>query len=112
MKIKVGDVFYENDGLARFYQVIKVYDSGRVKLRRIEEKEIRWISGYEKEVMPDINNFSKEDRIFKSDNTKGIIRLVDYESCSKPCITLNYNSFGWLWDGKPIISSYWSIWMR
>lgn len=111
MKIKVGDVFYENHGLARFYQVIKVYESGRVKIRRIEEKEVKWISGYEKEVMPDINNFSKEDRLLDSNDNKGVIRLVDY-SCSEPCICITSNCYGWLWDGKPVISSYWYIWMK
>ena len=110
MKVKVGDVFYENNGLARFYQVVKVYESGRVKIRRIEEKEIKWVSGYEKEVMPDINNFSSEDRVLENDN-KGVIRLVDY-SYSEPCICINYNSYGWLWDGKPVISSYWYVWMK
>ena len=111
MKIKVGDIFYENHGLARFYQVVKVYESGRVKIRRVEEKELRWISGYEKEVLPDINNFSKEDRLLDSSDNKGVIRLVDY-SCSKPCICITYNCYGWLWDGEPVISSYWYIWMR
>ncbi len=112
MKIKVGDIFYENNGIAIFYQVVKVYESGRVKIRRIKEKEIKWVSGYEKEVLPDIDNFSKEDKLLNSSNNKGVIRLVDTETCSKPCICIKYNCYGWLWDGKPIISSYWDIWMR
>lgn len=111
MKIKVGDIFYDNNGLAIFYQVVKVYESGRVKVRRIEEKELKWISGYEKEVLPDIDNFSKEDRLLDSSDNKGVIRLVDY-NCSKPSICIKNNCYGWLWDGKPVISSYWYIWMK
>lgn len=41
-KIKVGEIFYNNyfgDGIASFYQVIKVYESGRVKVREIEKKK-------------------------------------------------------------------------
>ena len=115
MKIKVGDIFYSNyygNGLATFYQVVKVYDSGYVQIRRIEEKEIKWISGYEKEVVPDIGNFSSEDRLLENDNKKGVRRLVDYKTFNEPSINITYSCFGQLWDGNPVISSYYYIWVK
>ncbi len=113
MKIKVGDIFYNNyynSGLASFYQVVKVYESGRVKIRRIEEKEIEWINGYEKKVMPDINNFCKEGGSIIKDNSKGTVKKVDF-SHNSPSIDLDHDP-GWLWDGEPIISSYYYIWVK
>ena len=113
MEIKVGDIFYNNyynSGLASFYQVVKVYISGRVRIRRNEEKEIEWINGYEKKVMPDINNFCKKGGFIIKDNSKGTIKKVDF-SCSSPSIDLGRYA-GWLWDGEPIISSYYYVWMK
>lgn len=47
MKVKVGDIFYENDGPARFFQVVKVYESNRVRIRQIEKTETKTKCGYE-----------------------------------------------------------------
>lgn len=47
MNIKIGDIFYENRGIAHFYQVVKVYESGRVKIREIDKEETKSNGGYE-----------------------------------------------------------------
>lgn len=114
--IKLGDVFYYTsinaNKMGAFYQVVKVYESGRVKIRRIAKKELGWISDYEQKTDPDIDNFSAEDslKIIK-DNQKGTIREVFYDN-GKPYINLDRASLGELYQGKPIIQSYWDVWVR
>lgn len=118
MNIKVGDIFYENDGPARFFQVVKVYESNRVRIREIEKIETKTKCGYEFLAEPKIDCFlPKEelDDIEKRyadivDNDKGTIKLIKYFK-NEPIIDLKY-TYAELWDGEPIISSYYMGWMR
>lgn len=114
--VKLGDVFYYSDiyshNIGAFYQVVKVYASGRVKIRRIAEKELRWVSDYEKETAPGVNNFLAEDslKIIK-DNQKGAVREIFYDDDDSPYINLGRAAFGRLYLGKPIIESHWDTWV-
>ena len=120
MKIKVGDIFYENHGIATFYQVIKVYDSGRVRIREIESELGKKISSYEFEAMPIINKFkpkveSTNNNYYKDikDNDKGTIKVINYFNDGIPFLDLKGTySYATLWDGKPVISSYYYVWMK
>ncbi|MDO4526599.1 MAG: hypothetical protein Q4B87_00700 [Candidatus Saccharibacteria bacterium] len=115
--VKLGDVFYYCDTYANkmgaFYQVVKVYESGRVKIRRIAEKELGWISNYEKETAPDIDNFLAEDSIkVVKDNEKGTVHEIFYNNDGMPYINLGRVAFGELYQGKPIIENKWDVWVR
>lgn len=118
MKIKVGDIFYENDGPVRFYQVVKIYDSNRVRIRQIEKIETKTKCGYEFLAEPKKDCFlpRKElDDLEKRyadivDNDKGVIKLIQYSE-NQPIIKLK-NIYAELWDGRLVISSYYMGWMR
>lgn len=115
--VKLGDVFYYSSisasDMGAFYQVVKVYESGRVRIRRIAKKELRWISDYEKETAPDIDNFLAEDSIkIVKDNQKGTLREVFYNDDGVPYIDLCRVAFGKLYQGKPVVESYWDVWVR
>lgn len=112
MKIKVGDIFYENLGIASFYQVVKVYESGRVRIRKIEKEEKETECGYEFLATPIPNKFCpKEERyIDVKNNDKGFIKLVKYID-KEPIIEFSA-SYAHLYKGEPIISSYWYVWVR
>lgn len=121
MKIKIGDIFYENHGIATFYQVVKVYDSGRVRIREIESELGKKISSYEFEAMPIINKFKAKEELSKTDaysrdikdNDKGTIKVVNYFDDGTPFLDLKGTySYASLWDGKPVVSSYWYVWMK
>lgn len=115
--VKLGDVFYYSsihaNNMGVFYQVIKVYESGRVRIRRIAAKELKWVGDYEKETIPDIDNFLAEDSIkVVKDNQKGAIREVFYNDDGVPYIDLCRVAFGNLYQGKPVVESYWDVWVR
>lgn len=112
MKIKEGAIFVEKFGIAMFYQVIKVYESEYVRVRRIEAISLKWVNGYEEEVMPDINNFKEED-VYIKDNEKGALKKVIYtEDSAFISFGPSAGATGWLWNKKPVISSYYYIWMK
>ena len=117
-KIKVGDVFYDNRGITRFYQVVQVYKSGRIRIREIEKKEKS--TEYEKELKaePILNKFKpnkdydKNDRYARiKNNDKGTIKVVKQFSNGDYYISF-YTGWGDIYKGKPVISNYWIKWMR
>ena len=117
MKIKVGDIFYDDNGIASFYQVVQVYKSGRVRIREIEKIETPTECGYEFNAVPVPNKFKvkeetdKVDRFTRiKDNNKGAIKLVQ-EYNGKYYIDF-YVGSAYLYEGNSVISSYWSVWMR
>jgi hypothetical protein len=67
MKIKVGDIFYDNNGIVNFYQVVQVYDSGRVRIREIEKEEIPTECGYEFLATPVPSKFKPKREYDKND---------------------------------------------
>lgn len=119
-KIKVGDIFYSNyfnDGLATFYQVVKVYESGRVRIREIEKEEKKTEFDCEFLATPLPNKFCPKreldtigGRADIQDNDKGTIKLVQY-SDNKPFLSFSTRN-AYLYEGKPVISSYYYIWMK
>ncbi len=122
MKIKVGDIFYDNNGIVNFYQVVQVYNSGRVRIREIEKEETPTECGYEFKATPILNKFKpkrkydKNDRynnryIRIKDNDKGTIKVVQQFSDDEYYIDF-YVGYAKLYKGEPVISSYWSVWMR
>lgn len=120
MKIKVGDIFYENRGIAKFYQVIKVYESGRIRIRKIESEEYRTECSYEFLATPLPNKFCPKEEISELgklyadiiDNDKGAVKLVKYLNDNTPFIEFYGGFHAYLYDGKPIISSYYDVWVR
>lgn len=119
MKIKVGDIFYDDAGIANFYQVIQVYDSGRVRIREIEKEETPTECGYEFNATPIPNKFKPKREYAKieekyvriKDNDKGVVKLVQEFSDGEYYINF-YIGYAKLYKGNPVISSYWSVWMR
>lgn len=119
MMIKVGDIFYVNHGIAAFYQVVKVYESGRVRIREIEKEEKETECGYEFLATPIPNKFCPkreveefEKRYFNVvDNDKGAIKLIQYYDDGTPYISFLTEN-GYLYDGEPVISSYYYVWMK
>lgn len=118
MKIKVGDIFCDNSGIINFYQVVQIYDSGRVRIREIEKIETPTECGYEFKAIPIPNKFkpkkeyNKNDRYANiKDNDKGTVKLVQQFSDGDYYIDF-YAGWANLYKGKPVISSYWSVWMR
>lgn len=118
MKIKIGDIFYRNNGIASFYQVVQVYESGRVRIREIEKEETPTECGYEFLAKPILNKFKPKKEYDKmqlhyadiKDNDKGTIKLV--QKFEDGTIYINFSTeLGYLYK-KPVISSYWSVWMR
>lgn len=103
-KIKENDIFNSNMGITSFYQVTKVYDSGRVRVRKIEKEEIPTECGYEFLAKPQKNKFCQDD--------KGAIKLVQYFDDGTPYLQLVGYDYATLYKGKPVISSYWNVWMR
>ena len=96
-KIKVGDIFYDDDGIAKFYQVVQVYKSGRVRIREIEKVETPTECGYEFKATPIPNLFKpkreyeKNDRYARiKDNDKGAINSSDNKASQN-----NSTFFGW-----------------
>ena len=119
-KIKVGDIFYDNSGIASFYQVVQVYDSGRVRIREIEKEEsTESENGYEFKAIPVPNKFkpkveySKHELLYAvvKDNDKGTIKKLQQFSDGEYYIDF-YGGLANLYKGEPVISSYWSVWMR
>jgi len=117
-KIKVGDIFYDADGIVDFYQVVQVYDSGRVRIREIEKIETPTDCGYEFKAVPIPDKFKpkiendKNDRYANiKDNDKGAIKVVQQFSNGDYYISF-YTGWANLYKGKPVISSYWYVWMR
>lgn len=101
MKIKVGDIFYSNGSErypARFYQVLKVYESGRVRIREIEKKEIKQVSVYDMLAIPVVNSF-KED-------SKETLKVVSYDGDNDPYLFFSSYAIAKLYKGEPVISSY------
>ena len=119
MKIKVGDIFYDNSGIVNFYQVVKVYESGRVRIREIEKIEKETPVGYEFLATPIPNKFKPKKEYSESDlryadikdNDKGAIKVVQQFSSGEYYIDF-YGGWANLYKGEPVISSYWSVWMR
>ena len=119
MKIKVGDIFYDDNGIANFYQVIQVYESGRVRIREIEKEETPTECGYEFLAKPILNKFKPKKEYDKmqlhyadiKDNDKGTIKTVQQFSDGEYYIDF-YVGYARLYTGKPVISSYWNVWMR
>ena len=119
-KIKVGDIFYDANGITSFYQVVQVYESGRVRIREIEKEEsTESENGYEFKAIPVPNKFkpkveySKHDLLYAvvKDNDKGAIKKLQQFSDGEYYIDF-YGGWANLYKGKPVISSYWSVWMR
>lgn len=117
-KVKVGDIFYDDNGIANFYQVVQVYDSGRVRIREIEKTETPTECGYEFKASPISNEFKpkiegvKVDRYTRiKDNDKGVIKVIQEFDDGEYYIDF-YIGYAKLYKNKPIISSYWSVWMR
>lgn len=118
MKIKVGDIFYDDNGIANFYQVVQVYDSGRIRIREIEKEETPTECGYEFKATPILNKFKpkrdcdKNDRYARiKDNDKGAIKTVQQFSDGEYYINF-YVGYARLYTGKSVTSSYWNVWMR
>lgn len=118
MNIKIGDIFYENRGIAHFYQVVKVYESGRVKIREIDKEETKSNCGYEMIAKPikdkflpkrDYQEFEKK-YVEIMDNDKGVIKKIDYYK-NNPIIEFK-TSIADLWKGNDVISNYYNIWMK
>lgn len=118
MKVKVGDIFYDNKGIALFYQVVKVYESGRVRIRQIDKEERETECGYEMLAKPIPNSFlpKREYEEFEKkyirilDNEKGTIKEIK-EWKGKPIIEFKH-SICELWNHEEVISSYYNIWMK
>ena len=119
-KIKVGDIFYDNSGIACFYQVVQVYDSGRIRIREIEKEEsTESENGYEFKSVPVPNKFKPKREynqhellyVAVKDNDKGTIKKLQQFSDGEYYIDF-YAGYAKLYKGKPVISSYWSVWMR
>jgi hypothetical protein len=117
-KIKVGDIFYENFGLAVFYQVIKVYESGRVRIRRIESEEQETDCFYIFLATPIPNKFRpKEDAPHIKDNDKGAVKQVFYNEYmnNSPYINIYDGTWGgsaYLYENEPVNSSYYYAWVK
>ena len=120
MKIKENDIFYSNTGIVTFYQVVKVYESGRIRIKKIEKIETPTECGYEFLAKPLKNKFCPNEEISEVnkhdmdiiDNDKGVIKLVKYFDDGIPFIDLKCNDWATLYEGKPVISSYWYVWMK
>lgn len=117
-KIKVGDIFYDADGIVSFYQVVQVYDSGRVRIREIEKEEIPTECGYEFLATPVPNKFKPKEEKGNNDryasikdNDKGAIKMVQQFPNGDYYISF-YVGWANLYKGEPVISSYWYVWMR
>lgn len=118
MKIKEGDIFYSGRGIAVFYQVVKVYDSGRVRIREIDKTEVPTEVGYEFLATPIKDKFLKKEKRNKRnayvgdiiDNDKGVIKLVKYFDDGSAYIEF-IGSIAYLYEDKPVISSYYYVWL-
>ena len=124
-KIKENDIFYSRQGITVFYQVVKVYESGRVRIREIEKVEKPTECGYEFLATPLKNKFcpkreiSEEDKKYYIDNyidiidnDKGAIKLVKFFDDDSPYISLKGHDYATLYEGEPVISNYWYVWMK
>lgn len=118
MKIKVGDIFYDNRGITSFYQVVQIYKSGRIRIREIEKIETP--TGYEGELkaapIPDkfkpntkYDKNNKHPRI--KNNDKGTIKVVQQFSNGDYYINF-YTGWADFYKGEPVISNYWIKWMN
>lgn len=120
MNIKVGDIFYSSGGITNFYQVVKVYDNGRIRIRKIKKVEEPTDCRYEFLAKPLKNKFCPKKEYDESDkryidimdNEKGTVKTIQYFSDNEPYINLKCNKWANLYKGDSVISSYWSVWMR
>ena len=109
MNIKIGDIFYENRGIAHFYQVVKVYESGRVKIREIDKEETKSNCGYEMIAKPIKDKFLPK-RDYQEFEKKYVEIKIDYYK-NNPIIEFK-TSIADLWKGNDVISNYYNIWMK
>lgn len=118
MKIKVGDIFYDNRGITSFYQVVQIYKSGRIRIREIEKIETP--TGYEGELKaaPIPSKFKPNTKYDKNNkhpriknNDKGTIKVVQQFSNSDYYINF-YTGWADFYKGEPVISNYWIKWMN
>lgn len=113
MKIKVGDIFYDNRGITSFYQVVQVYKSGRIRIREIEMVETPTEREGELKAAPILNKFKSKTESNKNDkhpriknNDKGVIKVIRQFSNGDYYINF-YTGWADFYKGKPIISNYW-----
>lgn len=117
-KIKVGDIFYDNRGITSFYQVVQVYKSGRVRIREIEKVETPTECEGELKAAPIPNKFKpkkdndKNDRYARiKNNDKGTIKVIQQFKDGDYYISF-YTGWADFYKGEPVISNYWSVWMK
>lgn len=116
--IKVGDIFYDNRGITSFYQVVQVYKSGRVRIREIEKVETPTECEGELKAAPIPNKFKPKKDNDKNDkyariknNDKGTIKVIQQFSNGDYYISF-YTGWADFYKGEPVISNYWSVWMK
>ena len=111
-KIKVGDIFCDDNGVASFYQVVQIYNSGRVRIREIEKNETPTECGDTFKATPIPNKFKPKEEYKKidnyvriKDNDKGTIKLIQQFDDGNFFISF-YTGYACIYIGKAVNSTY------